>query len=392
MFEKLKRKIKIGRVADIDNQISIDSTVATGPTEARDEATAPIAPIAPIIPSGPTVVEPEPPSSVSVLALKHDHTIYEILRDAVKGIELDVNIIGLDDPVAGMHVSWYNEPSQRAVLYDKKPFFFYIEEYDTFKGRDNANHWHFDDPPPAIHYSLLTAPSPPILCHPNFRGFISHIQDTCDRLYDTFKVPVYHLSLCSTYRGLDEFNPVKEHIESLDDRPVHLIAWSSWNDIHDNNFINRGGVVVDKLVCDLLSLDCDIHFSMRTLQGMQSKGGWPERVDIYRSYLTEEEKNGLFSQGDIFLLPSDQVHSASVTYAMSFGMPCVVSDGWGMSEFCNSLTSLPVKNINAIVDIINDKEALKVKRRNTFSYYMSNHSRFSYVNSICEILHTGVNW
>jgi hypothetical protein len=77
---------------------------------------------------------------------------------------------------------------------------------------------------------------------------------------------------------------------------------------------------------------------------------------------------------------------------MSFGMPCVVSDGWGMSEFCNSLTSLPVKNINAIVDIINDKEALKVKRRNTFSYYMSNHSRFSYVNSICEILHTGVNW
>tara|TARA_R110002020_G_scaffold185787_2_gene383639 strand:+ start:39 stop:1097 length:1059 start_codon:yes stop_codon:yes gene_type:complete len=344
------------------------------------------------------------PPEVSVLALKNDHTIYETLRDAVAEIELDVNIIGLDDPTDGMHIKWYHDRS----LYDTKPFFFYIEEYDTFKGRHNSHHWQFDDP----HDNNFTNPrneflSPPILNHPNFKGFISHIQDTCNRLYDEFKTPVYHLPLCSSNILSDSFNRVKDHIESLDDRPVHLIAWSSWNDIHDNNFINRGGDVVDRLVCDLFDLGCDIRFSMRTLRNMQCKMGFDERVDIYHDYLTEEEKDALFSEGDIFLLPSDQVHSASITYAMSFGMPCVVSDGWGISEFCNSLNSIPLSDLmeryrgnafvkanlnDAVVNICNDKELLKLKRRNTLSHYMANHSRSSYIHSIGKILHTGTSW
>ena len=57
---------------------------------------------------------------ISLFAWKIDHTLYDIVRDAVKDIGLDINIIGLDHPEAGMNLSYYN--SDNPQIYDK-PFF-----------------------------------------------------------------------------------------------------------------------------------------------------------------------------------------------------------------------------------------------------------------------------
>tara|TARA_R110000824_G_scaffold283017_1_gene471330 strand:+ start:2329 stop:3228 length:900 start_codon:yes stop_codon:yes gene_type:complete len=297
---------------------------------------------------------------ISLFAWKIDHTLYDIVRDAVKDIGLDINIIGLDHPEAGMNLSYYN--SDNPQIYDK-PFFLYIEEYRTFQNEA-------------------------ILTHHNFRGFISHIKNTCEILWNNHKTKVFHVPLSSKDKAVDT---VSKHIDSLNQRPVNLIAWSSWNDIHDNNFFNRGGSLVNQLFIDLVEHGCDVTLSLRTLKSLSAKERFPQRVSVYREYMKKEDMDNIFSNGDLFLLPSVQVHSVSLTYAMSFGMPSVVSEGWGINEFCNDINSINIKNIDKIVELCNNREELKTKRRNTFSFYSTNYSDISYPQRLQTALELGLS-
>lgn len=297
---------------------------------------------------------------ISVFAWKSDHTLYDIIRQSSKDIDLDINIIGLDHPVNGMNIPYYNH--ENPYIYDK-PFFLYIEEYNTFQ-------------------------MPNILQHPNFKGFISHIKDTCEILWNNHKTKVFHVPLSSKDRPT---KIVSKHIDSLNERSVNLIAWSSWNDIHDNNFFNRGGSLVDQLFIHLMEQGCDVTLSMRTLQELSAKKRFPERVNIYREYMEKENMDNIFSNGDLFLLPSVQVHSISLTYAMSFGMPSIVSEGWGMDEFCNDINSVNIKDLDKVVELCNNREELKRKRKNTFSFYSTNYSDTSYTQRFKTALQLGLS-
>jgi glycosyltransferase involved in cell wall biosynthesis len=117
---------------------------------------------------------------------------------------------------------------------------------------------------------------------------------------------------------------------------------------------------------------------------------FPERVELVTDYLPDADLRDLLYTGDIFLLPSTQVHSASLTDAFSYGMPVIASNGWGMSEYCfNGLNSLigvrseSLPNISEYVDsmlprliaLCGDRGLLAKMSENTLAWYNSNHSR-----------------
>ncbi|MDE2010327.1 MAG: glycosyltransferase [Candidatus Omnitrophica bacterium] len=50
-------------------------------------------------------------------------------------------------------------------------------------------------------------------------------------------------------------------------------------------------------------------------------------------HLAENDMHELYSNHDVFVVPSVRIHSVSVARALMYGMPVIVSDGWGYKEF-----------------------------------------------------------
>lgn len=269
---------------------------------------------------------------VTITAVKQEHTLYRILRNILKDKDCDINIIGLDDPNDRLYL---NES-----LYEK-PFFLYIEEPKCF------NHTH-------------------LFQNKNFKGFISHLKIACDELKSKFDVPTYYIELSSEDKDYDKINI---HIQSLNTgRPINFISWGSWVDYNDRNFSNRGGNAVDNLICDLFKT-IDGHLTFRTSNNLRCKSVYYEKINLIPNYMDEQYMNDLCYNSDIFLLPAKQVHSVSLTYAMSFGLFLIVSDGWGFSEYCDSLNSINYKNIDEIIEICSNREKLIEKRKNSLEKF-----------------------
>ena len=279
---------------------------------------------------------------INIFAAKNDHTLYNILRNSFKDIDFDCNIIGLDYQAFGMNSPFYLNDE-----FYKKPFFLYLEEFITFQREE-------------------------IIKNKNCLGFISHIKNTCEQLINEYNCNVYHLELASPDKNSDA---VLNSIESLrSDRPINLIAWGSWSDVLDNNFFERGGDKVDELACSLLQNNININLTFRTTKNLKCKNLFPDKVNVIRDYISENELERLYYKSDIFLLPSRQVHSCSLTNAMSFGLCSIVSDGWGINEYCNKLNSINYKETNEIIDICSNKEKLILKRFNSFVNYKLKYS------------------
>jgi len=305
---------------------------------------------------------------LNVFAIKEKHTVYECIREVGAGIEHDINIFGLDAP-QGTNYNLneiHNMPtflgSARAPY--TKPFFLYLEEIVTFE----------ESGP----FSLQVLAH----SHPNFLGCISHIKDTCTQLFTKYGINCYHLPLSSHDKDRDR---ISRRIKSLADprKPVTLVSWGSWNDVDDANWANRGIVQVDDIAYNLLRDGSNIKLIAKTKRQLRCEAfsGDSGRVCIQREYLHDQtELDDLFYEGDLFLLPSRQVHSASLTNAFSFGMPCVTSNGWGMSEYCfdnfNSLVGYRNSNFaERIKDLCDNRERLIKMSENTLAWYNSNHSR-----------------
>jgi glycosyltransferase involved in cell wall biosynthesis len=294
---------------------------------------------------------------INVLALKENHTIYQILREISGDIDFDLNIIGLDEQINGMNQhNFYKNQS----LYEK-PFLLYIEEFLAFQ-------------------------NPDILSHPNFKGLVTHITDTYNNLYKTYNTKVYHLPLSSHNKDSQR---ILNKIDSIiSNRPVKFIAWGSWSDYEDNNFYNRGGEKIDELMSQLLDRGLNVNLTFKTINHLNSKQKYPNNINLIPSYLSNDEMDNIFYDCDLFLLPSKQVHSASLTYAMSFGMPCIVSDGWGINEFCNEVNSINIGDLEKIVHVCENRQDLKLMQENTMSYYSTNHSRNAHIINFKNLIET----
>jgi glycosyltransferase involved in cell wall biosynthesis len=292
---------------------------------------------------------------VEVKALKYNHTLYNILREISSDIPYDINIIGLDDPYMGMNNPFYNNNE----LYSK-PFILYTEEINAFN-------------------------NPNIITDKNYLGFISHIKNTCATITNNYGFETFHLPMSSKEKNIGKLNDTFESLINTD-RPINLVAWGSWEDHNNNNFINRGGNEIDSLINQLLNLGLNINLYIKTSQNLESFINFPDKVTIINSYISDDELNELYYKCDLFLLPSKQVHSVSLTYAMSFGIPCIVSNGWGFDEYCNDMNSINYLDINRIIDLIQNRNKLFLLRKNTLNYFNINHSRENHINNFKKIL------
>ena len=96
------------------------------------------------------------------------------------------------------------------------------------------------------------------------------------------------------------------------------------------------------------------------------------------------------------MIPSLQVHSASLTYALSYGMPCITTNGWGISEFCvdgfNSLRGevesdgYASEMTRRIKELCENRSLLIKKSQNTLALSKSNHSRTNHKNNFANLI------
>jgi glycosyltransferase involved in cell wall biosynthesis len=216
-------------------------------------------------------------------------------------------------------------------------------------------------------------------------GLISHIKNTCSTISEQYNIETIHLPLSSTDKDIQLIN---EGFNSLinTDRPINLIAWGSWEDHNNNNFNNRGGSEIDELITYLLNIGLNINLYIKTSVSLECAKQFPDKVKIINTYLSDNELNKLYYNCDLFLLPAKQVHSVSLTNAMSFGIPCIVSNGWGFDEYCNSMNSINYLDRNKIINIIENRNKLLILRKNTLNYFNVNHNRQNHITNFQKIL------
>jgi glycosyltransferase involved in cell wall biosynthesis len=353
---------------------------------------------------------------INIISIKEDHTMYDVLRTISEGVDYDINILGLDSP-GGIDHPIYLNPKNFEL-----PFLLYLEEPSTFDGITREEG--FERPPTvakwdaqSMSWSLKSTYRYPVplevlslfLDNKNFMGFVSHLKDTCRIIFTKYKTNCYHLPLSSSKKNL---NLIKQRIASLnEDRPINLYTSSSWGDTTGGNFFNRGGRIIDELAIRLLDDNTNIKLTYRTPLAMKNcLASYPTNMDLITEYLSRDKLEELMSRQDIYLLPSRQVHSVSLTEAFSYGMPSVVSTGWGISEFCvdgfNSLMHsiedfnwsdkkengdwVPEKYLNNIIprikNLCEDRELLIKKSENILAWYDANHSRENHRNNFINLM------
>lgn len=247
---------------------------------------------------------------------KTSHPIYEYIKENTgvfcshTDLDPDVFIIALDCHI--MHVSYPQIMVE--VKSTGKPYYIYMEHFVCID-RDYLG----------IDLELFDS----YLNDENFKGFITHMRDTEYVLKSLHNHPVYYFSV-----GVNDLSNVvlKKRLERLiDKKDINLLFWGSWLDTYNSNFYGRGGMMVDGIFNILASRFDNVFLDIKSPCAISSQA--TGRVRMYRDILSYEDLCNLHFNSDIFLLPGEQVHAATVPFAMSFGLPVIGNDEWGMSEY-----------------------------------------------------------
>ena len=121
---------------------------------------------------------------------------------------------------------------------------------------------------------------------------------------------------------------------------INIIFTGSWNQSPQNFFL-RGGLDTLYAFDKIAHLNHQANLILRSPipQGEPEKlianlmEKFPNQIKIYSDFMNENEWHQFLCNGDIFVLPSARIHVVSILEAMSFGLPVVVSDGWGISDY-----------------------------------------------------------
>lgn len=301
---------------------------------------------------------------------KKEHSLYRKLEHITKDIDYNINILGVDE-----NCTLLNYPNGSF----SKKFFYYTEGVVNFP-KQNL----------------------PILDNINFCGFISHLKDSCSDLWMKYKKPVYHLNLSANDR-CENINRVKNKI--MEDRfkeQINFVSTSTFQDYTDDNFYNRGGPVIDKIMLNLLTCGYNVKLTHRGANRFSFHHQYPDRLLVLSEYISDYDMDELLFQNCFYFLPSLQVHAASITKAMSFGLIPIVSNGAGLDEYCKKFNSINcfsyskeielhkqipnhiIENINECYDnfeesffirfdeLYKDRNILATMRLNSLNYYMTN--------------------
>jgi glycosyltransferase involved in cell wall biosynthesis len=314
-------------------------------------------------------------------SIKKSHPIYHYLQSGYSKIykfgdsDSDLTIISLEDNTSQQRIN--------NLLVNSKKFFIYFEHITSLTN-DVSNDF--------IQH---------LLSHPCFLGFITHSQNT----FRYLKSINYH----AFYLPIGVFNQdeqkIKHRIHFSD--VLNFVFWSSWNDIHNNNFYGRGGLYADEIFSRVRRhRNCTL--TIRSPVELKSAREFPESVRNINRYLLQSELFDIYTNSNLYFLPSAQAHFITIPEAMSFGLPVIGTDTWGFDEnitdrhngivencnqkweLCRSRDSLDYEYIEKVTNrlIHLTKEDLILLSLNALNHQISFHNADNYPTYIEDILET----
>lgn len=182
------------------------------------------------------------------------------------------------------------------------------------------------------------------------RGIVTHIKSTADNLSRLFNSE--KISSKITYMPLGIKMPTVFHVVQKEKKEVHLLFNNSWHQ-DPRSFFLRGGLDVLSAFEKLRERYKNVYLTLRSSLPLHDSeylrvaknNNLPaldseylniiknNKVRVIKQFLTKSDWEMLMKESDIYLLPSDRIHVVSVLEAMSYGLPVVVSDGWGFEEY-----------------------------------------------------------
>ena len=169
------------------------------------------------------------------------------------------------------------------------------------------------------------------------RAIVTHIKTTAEGLPKVFEKPELAKKIFYIPMGL---KISKRLPRNASNEEVNILFTGSWHQ-SESNFFLHGGLdtlfAFEKIAQD----NSNVNLVLRTpipegevwkrLTHLMKK--YPDQVTIFQDFMKTNEWQQLLCDTDIFVLPSARIHVVSTLEAMSFGVPVVVSDGWGFSDY-----------------------------------------------------------
>jgi len=193
-----------------------------------------------------------------------------------------------------------------------------------------------------------------LLMSPQCRGVITHVKSTADSLPRAFRLP--ELARKVTYQPVGHALP-ELGVRTAPDDQVNVLFTSSWHQ-NEVGFFLRGGLDVLTAFRALAVRYPNVNLIFRSplppglptalLTGLSDD--FPGRIVRIAKFLPGEQWRDMMANADIFALPAARIHVVSILEAMSYGLPVIVSDGWGIRDYVDDRrTGIVVKGRYGVV-------------------------------------------
>jgi glycosyltransferase involved in cell wall biosynthesis len=168
------------------------------------------------------------------------------------------------------------------------------------------------------------------------KAIITHMRSTAQLVPQLFGSDVIRNKMIYAPLGVKLPQRWQRHEPRSDAEPIDLLFINSWCRV-PANFYLRGGLDILEAFATLRERYPQLRLTLRTnLPPLHPRfhriieSGWVRVID---RFVSANEMAELHASSDIFLLPSARIHIVSLLQAMSYGLPVVGSDGWGMEEY-----------------------------------------------------------
>jgi glycosyltransferase involved in cell wall biosynthesis len=168
------------------------------------------------------------------------------------------------------------------------------------------------------------------------KAIITHMRSTAQLVPQLFGSDAIRNKIVYAPLGVKLPSRWQRHEPRADAEPIDLLFINSWCRV-PANFYLRGGLDILEASAVLRERYPQLRLTLRTnLPPLHPRfhriieSGWVRVID---RFVSAEEMAELHAGSDIFLLPSARIHIVSLLQAMSYGLPVVGSDGWGIEEY-----------------------------------------------------------
>jgi len=202
---------------------------------------------------------------------------------------------------------------------DQCALFYNMDNGNTYN-KDYTNYWEKE----YIKYTLED---------PRCKKIICHINQMAQALPKLLQSSIIENKIHYLLPGIEDNtnNTIKKEND-----PFTILFTNSWSD-WGKSFYLRGGHFLLNTFINLSQKYSNIKLILRTslpdnFQENINKLN-SDKIEIYNNKMFDQEIDTLYQKADIVVLPSIRVHSHSLLKAISYGLPIITTNGWGINEF-----------------------------------------------------------